>query len=307
MPFKRLLNLQNEFGSFADRRFIQTRRFLQIKEFAAFGVGINSFTRKFLFNKNFNVKPVVNFGVIHKYLNNRMLKQIHLEDRLTYLLCNQQYVFALLAKNLLYLNMTYRHKRRFKVKRIKEFFFLIHIPSPQKKKDKQKVRRSFYLKHSYYRKVSRFLGFVNPFDYVKYYENVLMTFGNNTGRVLLSVEAKLDVLLFRFNFFPSIYFVQRLISSGNVYVNNRTMLLPHYVIMPGEIVSFNRKYFKYAYFSIKNSLKNGSKLVNNSSFMEVDYKLLVAMVIRYPSYKDLTLPMSFDLSTNFPSFFQRKA
>jgi ribosomal protein S4 len=105
----------------------------------------------------------------------------------------------------------------------------------------------------------------------------------------------------RLNLFPSIYFIKKFIEHGNVFVNNTVINYSSYNLNFNELVSFNRRYYKKLYFFIKSQLKQRKVVINLPLFIEADYKLLVAMLIRNPDGLSLTKPMSFNLYTKFLS------
>jgi ribosomal protein S4 len=113
------------------------------------------------------------------------------------------------------------------------------------------------------------------------------------------LEGRLENFLLRLNIFPSIYFVKKFIQYGNVFVNNRTVNYCSFNLNFNEIVSLNKKYHKYFYFLLKSRLRSKKVLLNYPSFMEVDYKLFTAMLIRNPTTESLTSPVSFDIYTKF--------
>lgn len=105
----------------------------------------------------------------------------------------------------------------------------------------------------------------------------------------------------RLNLFPSIYFIKKFIQYGNVLVNNKVINYSSYNLNFNEIVSFNKKYYKKLYFFIKFQLRQHKVIINLPPFIEADYKLLVAMLIRNPDELSLTKPLSFNLYTKFLS------
>jgi ribosomal protein S4 len=151
----------------------------------------------------------------------------------------------------------------------------------------------------YYKKISLFFGFKKTSHFFKVCANAKKIWGKNSFAVFLALEARLSNFIFRLNLFPSLYFIKKFIQFGNVFVNNKTINYSSHVVNFNEIVSFNRKYFQYFYFYLKSSLKNKKVYLNYPNFMEVDYKLFVAMLIRNPEVVDLTKPVSFNLYTKF--------
>ena len=193
-------------------------------------------------------------------------------------------------------NFQFTLKKKLNLRKQKMFFYSVHIAAPKKKNKKFSL---FGLKNIYYKKISLFFGFKKAAQFFKACRNNKGLWGKNIFGVFLTLEASLSNFIFRLNFFPSIYFVKKFIQFGNVFVNNKTINYSSYIVGFNEIVSFNRKYHKYFYFHLKSKLRKKKVYINHPSFMEVDYKLFVAMLIRNPSLLDLTKPVSFDLYTKF--------
>jgi len=116
------------------------------------------------------------------------------------------------------------------------------------------------------------------------------------------LEAKLDNFLFRLNFLPSVYFIKKFIKNGNVFVNNKKITFDSYLLEFSQLVSINKRYFRYVYCSLKSRLKKRLVLLNHPDFAEVDYKLLTAMLIRNPTPRSLTRPVSFELYTKYLTY-----
>jgi ribosomal protein S4 len=193
-------------------------------------------------------------------------------------------------------NFQFTLKKKLNLRRQKVFFYSVHIAAPKKKNKKISL---FGLKNIYYKKISLFFGFKKTAQFFKSCAYPKVMLGKNSFGVFLSLEGQLSNFIFRLNLFPSVYFVKKFIQFGNVFVNNKTVNYSSYIVNFNEIISFNRRYWKYFYFHIKSKLRNKKVYLNYPSFMEVDYKLFVAMLIRNPILSDLTKPVSFDLYTKF--------
>jgi ribosomal protein S4 len=193
-------------------------------------------------------------------------------------------------------NLQFVIKKKLNLKRQKTFFYSIHIAAPRKKNKKWSL---FGLKNIYYKKISLFFGFKKIVDFLKVYDISNKVFGSNSYSIFLMLEGRLENFLLRLNIFPSIYFVKKFIQHGNVFVNNRTVNYCSFSLNFNEIVSLNKKYHKYFYFLLKSRLRSKKVLLNYPYFMEVDYKLFTAMLIRNPSVESLTSPVSFDIYTKF--------
>lgn len=193
-------------------------------------------------------------------------------------------------------NFQFSLKKKLNLRRQKVFFYSVHIAAPKRKNKKTSL---FGLKNVYYKKISLFFGFKKTSQFFKSCAYSKAIWGKNSFGVFLSLEGRLSNFIFRLNLFPSVYFVKKFIQFGNVFVNNKTVNYSSYIVNFNEIISFNRRYWKYFYFHIKSKLRGKRVYLNHPSFMEVDYKLFVAMLIRNPILSDLTKPVSFDLYTKF--------
>lgn len=187
-------------------------------------------------------------------------------------------------------------KKRLNLQRQKEFFYCVHIAAPEKKKKKWSL---FGLKNIYYKKLSLFFGFLKPKKFIKLYDKIKKNKKNAEYSFFLFLESRLEMFLLRINFLPSIYFIKRFIFNGNVFVNNKKIIYSDYLLKSNQIVSIKKEHFFNIYKSLKFNLKKKNIFINSPKYIEVDYKLLIAMFIKKPSYIELTRPMSFELYTSF--------
>lgn len=189
-------------------------------------------------------------------------------------------------------------KKRLNLRKQKIFFYSIHIAAPKKKVKKWSL---FGLKNIYYKKISLFFGFKSISGFLKLYNKYSKSWGVNEFVAMSLLESRLETFLLRLNLFPSVYFVKNFILHKNVFVDNRIISYSSHILKLNEIVSFNKKYHKRLYAHIKQALKSRKVFINFPPFIEADYKLLVAMLIRRPDLNSLTKPMSFELYTKFPT------
>lgn len=294
------------------RKNIRLFYFIKKKTFS-FSQSVNSrslfFKRRACF-KNYKTLPMLKFNLllICSKLN---FKNLTIRNKSTELLLTgsrffgfpfinfyKRRVFRNATNFLRSNNMQFLIKKKLNLRRQKIFFYSVHIAAPQKKKKKWSL---FGLKNIYYKKISLFFGFKKVADFIKTYHFNKSVFGSNSFAVFLMLEARLENFLMRLNLFPSIYFVKKFIQYGNVFVNNKTINHTSYNLNFNEIVSINKAYHKNIYYFIKSRLKSKKVFINYPSFVEVDYKLLVATLIRNPDERSLTKPVSFSLYTSFLS------
>jgi ribosomal protein S4 len=183
----------------------------------------------------------------------------------------------------------YLLKKKIKMKTYKVFFYKTYMVIPQVKKKKA----SLFGSHTqYYKKLSLFYGFDNPKRFFAVYQRFLTSAKNNFFSLFSLLEGRLQILLFRLNLIPNIYFAKQFILRKNVYLNNKIKTSLHYVPKYNEIISFKKKYFKLIYYNLYRLLRKKSIFLNFPDYYDADYKLLTAVLIKPPKLKDLSLPFS---------------
>jgi len=185
--------------------------------------------------------------------------------------------------------------RKIKVNGGVEFFYSTHIIKPS---TKSKTLTLFYYKYSYYRKVSVFFGFKRVSDFMRYYKKFKIFQLTETDLYVI-FQLKLDNFLNTLNLFPSIYFIQKFILGGNVFVNNSVMCFSDYLLGINQLVCFDRRYFSLIFFYLVRNLKFKKVFLNYPSFVEIDYKTLICLIFKLPDFRTINHPFSFDLHTDF--------
>jgi ribosomal protein S4 len=173
----------------------------------------------------------------------------------------------------------------------------------------------------------QFKHMYNNYNYIK--KSVLDHF-------LLSLEGRLEFFLYRINFFPSKYFIRQFLQHHGVLVNGYLVRDKNYILKPWDRVGLPRgqynkvfsllkdrtavlrynEFLKVSKLAVKKSLfrKFSSLnlsplfslnfLTNYPRYLEVDYVLLEAMFIRYPTLKELVLPPNSEISNTNRSYYK---
>jgi ribosomal protein S4 len=271
----------------ARRILFRGSKILNLLNFNIFQAHLNCFSKIIVKSASYPLRTTICL-----YPNNLKIKSFQIIN------ANKKLVFYKARCFLRVNNLQFVIKKKLNLRKQKTFFYSVHIAAPKKKTKKWSL---FALKNIYYKKISLFFGFRKVVDFFKVYNLVANVAGSNSFAVFLMLEGRLENFLMRLNLFPSIYFIKKFIQYGNVFVNNKVINYSSYNLNFNEVVSFNKKYYKALYFFIKSQLKKRKIIINLPTFIEADYKLLVAMLIRNPNQFSLTKPLSFNLYTRFLS------
>jgi ribosomal protein S4 len=93
------------------------------------------------------------------------------------------------------------------------------------------------------------------------------------------LERRLDVLLFRLGFVPTIYAAKQLISHKKIKVNNSSNASFSCLLKKGDILSFNFETQNFIQNYLSNRFKNREIVFNNSSQIEINFQLLKIIIL----------------------------
>lgn len=116
------------------------------------------------------------------------------------------------------------------------------------------------------------------------------------------LESRLDVILYRANFFPSIYAARQYINHKKVYVNGALVSKPGVKIFLNDIITVLN--YKEIYLDLKRRLENNEILVNFPAYLEVDYKLGAIILTKMPQNNEVPFPFFMNLNNIIHSFLK---
>ena len=116
--------------------------------------------------------------------------------------------------------------------------------------------------------------------------------------MLSKLETRLDVIIYRLNFFKSIDTVKQFINHKNVSVNNKLVNKCSYEVNFYDIVSIKKKHHKKLLLSLWYNLKFKYTYINYPKYMEVNYDILSCLIFRHPKLKEIPYPFYINTTKN---------
>lgn len=128
-------------------------------------------------------------------------------------------------------------------------------------------------------------------------------YSNVMGRAFVYfLEGRLDVILYRSNFFTSIFAARQYISHNKVLINGLLVNKPNYIVSLHDIITLCNT--EKLYFLLKERLKLRLVLVNHPSYLEVNYKIGSISLICLPDIKTVPYPFFMNLDNFSHNFFR---
>ena len=98
---------------------------------------------------------------------------------------------------------------------------------------------------------------------------------NIIKEILVCFEYRLDVLLYRLNFFASTYEARKYISLGHILVNEKSCLKYNYIAKKGDIIRI-----VHVKPILSELLTRKQQILHFNSFLEVDYYSKTVIVVK---------------------------
>jgi len=139
-------------------------------------------------------------------------------------------------------------------------------------------------------RLRRYYGHLREKQFYKIYKMACGYRGRPTKNLLKFLETRLDSVLFRINFAPSIFASNQLINHGHILVNGKKVTKPGYFVKKGDIIQANYNSLNIiksiALFSSKKR-KLVQKYLCIPKYFMVNYRTLSAIVVNIPKIKQI--------------------
>ena len=142
-------------------------------------------------------------------------------------------------------------------------------------KEKQKARRIAGLTEEQFR---------------NYFRKAQKMSGETGQNLLLLLETRLDNVVRRMGFAPSMRFARQVIMHRNIKVNDVTKAIPAYRVKPGDKVSLDTRFKENPAL-----LRWAERFTNVPSWLSVDREKLTGEVLALPRKEDISYPVEVSL------------
>ncbi|MEA3335821.1 MAG: 30S ribosomal protein S4 [Chloroflexota bacterium] len=146
-------------------------------------------------------------------------------------------------------------------------------------------------------KVKRIYGVMER-QFRRYFKNALRTKGLTGATLLITLESRLDNVVFRLGLASSRAQARQLVRHGHIIVNGRKTNIPSYLVKPDDVIAVRDESRKKQYFRALPEIM-GERPV--PEWLSLDSDALVGHVISRPSREDIDIPINEQLVVEFYS------
>jgi small subunit ribosomal protein S4 len=139
-------------------------------------------------------------------------------------------------------------------------------------------------------KLKAYYGDITEKQFSRTYEEAARMKGNSAENLIGLLESRLDAVVYRAKFVPTVFAARQFINHGHVTVNGRRCNIGSIKLKPGDVVQVREKSRNMA--MVLEAL--GSPERDIPDYVEVDPKAMTAKYNRVPTLSDVPYPVKME-------------
>lgn len=156
---------------------------------------------------------------------------------------------------------------------------------------RKRIKQSDFGKQLFAKQKMRFYyGDLTEKQFKKLYEKASSKKGD-TGQILIeSLERRLDAVVYRMKFVPTIFAARQFVNHGHVEVNGKRVTIPSYTVKDGETIELKEQSKKINL--VQESISSQEREI--PEYLEVDHKEFKGRFLRAPLLHDVPYPVTME-------------
>jgi len=139
-------------------------------------------------------------------------------------------------------------------------------------------------------KLKGYYGNLTEKQFAKTYEDAARKKGNTAESLVGLLESRLDAVVYRAKFVPTVFAARQFVNHSHVLVNGKRVNIASYRVKPGDVVSVRERSRNMAL--VLEAIQSGERDVPD--YIEVDGKGLSAKFIRLPELAEVPYPVKME-------------
>jgi small subunit ribosomal protein S4 len=139
-------------------------------------------------------------------------------------------------------------------------------------------------------KLKGYYGNITERQFRRYYLEAIRRRGDTGEHLVELLERRLDAVVYRMKFVPTVFAARQFVSHGHVRVNGRRVTVPSYQVRDNDIVEVREKSREMAL--VLESIVSGERDVPD--YLQVDYKKMQGTFLRGPKLGDIPYPVQME-------------
>jgi small subunit ribosomal protein S4 len=139
-------------------------------------------------------------------------------------------------------------------------------------------------------KLKGYYANISEKQFRRYYKEAVRRAGDTGENLIGLLETRLDAIVYRMKFVPTMFAARQFVSHGHVHVNGKRVTISSYLVKEGDTVEIRAKSREIP--MVLEAVASGERDV--PEYIEVDHKKMVGKFIRVPKLEDVPYPVQME-------------
>ena len=139
-------------------------------------------------------------------------------------------------------------------------------------------------------KLKGYYGNLTEKQFARTYEDAAKRKGNTAENLIGLLESRLDAIVYRAKFTPTVFSARQFVNHGHVLVNGKRVNIASYRVAPGDVVSVRERSRNMAL--VLEALQLAERDVPD--YITVDAKAMSATFVRAPDFAEVPYPVKME-------------
>jgi small subunit ribosomal protein S4 len=139
-------------------------------------------------------------------------------------------------------------------------------------------------------KLRGYYGNITERQFQRVYQEAARRRGDTAENMVGLLERRLDTVVYRMNFVPTVFAARQFVNHGHVMVNGRRVTIPSALVREGDIVEVRERSKNMAL--VLGTIQQPERDVPD--YLAVDFKALKGQLVRVPKLADVPYPVQME-------------
>jgi small subunit ribosomal protein S4 len=139
-------------------------------------------------------------------------------------------------------------------------------------------------------KLKGYYGSISEKQFRSYYQSALSMRGDAGENLIGLLECRLDAVVYRAKFVPTVFAARQFVSHGHVKVNGRKVNIPSYQVKVGDVVEVSEAMRQHEFVLVASQLAERDV----PDFIEADHAKMSAKMSRVPGLSEVPYPVQME-------------
>ncbi len=136
-------------------------------------------------------------------------------------------------------------------------------------------------------KLKGYYGNITERQFLRIYKEAVRLKGSTSEHIIGLLERRLDAVVYRAKFVPTVFAARQFVSHGHVKVNGRKVTIPSYRVRIGDVIEVGEKGRQIA--MVIEATQSAEREVPD--YIEADHSKMTAKYLRVPALADVPYPV----------------